>query len=93
MPLFRTVRSGPFRLALLFAAIFAIGSILLVVVVEKAVASYAEQVTSDTLRTEVARLASIDRRAGTVGVIAAIREREAARQQAFQYLRGYLKGF
>lgn len=86
MPLFRTVRSGPFRLALLFAAIFAIGSILLVVVVEKAVASYAEQVTSDTLRTEVARLASIDRRAGTVGVIAAIREREAARQQAFQYL-------
>jgi signal transduction histidine kinase len=86
MPLFRTVRSGPFRLALLFAAIFAIGSILLVVVVEKAVASYAEQVTSDTLTAEVTRLATIDRQAGTAGVVAAIRERATARQQAFQYL-------
>jgi len=86
MPLFRTVRSGPFRLALLFAAIFAIGSILLVVVVEKAVASYAEQVTSDTLTAEATRLAAIDRRAGTAGVVAAIRESESARQQAFQYL-------
>lgn len=86
MRLFKTVRSGPFRLALLFAAIFAVGSILLVVVVEKAVESYAQQVTSDTLTTEVARLAAIDRRVGQAGVVASIHERAAARQQAFRYL-------
>ena len=86
MPLFRTIRSGPFRLALLFAAIFAVGSIVLVVVVETAVAAYAQQVTSDALTNEAARLATIDRRVGTGGVAAAIRDRAASRQRPFRYL-------
>ena len=86
MPLFRTIRSGPFRLALLFAAIFAVGSILLVIAVETAVASYAQQVTSDTLTTEAGRLAVIARKTGSVGVANAIRERATSRQPAFRYL-------
>lgn len=86
MPLFRTIRSGPFRLALLFAAIFAVGSIVLVLAIETAVAAYAQQVTSDALTNEAARLAAIDRRVGTVGVAIAIRDRSAPRQLAFRYL-------
>jgi signal transduction histidine kinase len=80
MQLFRTIRSGPFRLALLFAAIFAIGSIALVIAVETAVASYSQQVTSDTLTTEAGRLAIIARRSGTRGVAI------ASHQRAFRYL-------
>ncbi|UVO53758.1 ATP-binding protein [Sphingomonas sp. SUN039] len=86
MPVFRTIRSGPFRLALLFAAIFAVGSILLVVAVETSVASYAQQVTSDTLTTEAGRLAAIARRSGASGVASAIRDRDASHQRAFRYL-------
>jgi signal transduction histidine kinase len=86
MPVFRTIRSGPFRLALLFAAIFAVGSILLVIAVETAVASYAQQVTADTLTTEAGRLAVIARKTGTVGVANAIRERATSPQAAFRYL-------
>jgi signal transduction histidine kinase len=86
MPLFRTIRSGPFRLALLFAAIFAVGSIALVIAVETAVASYAQQVTSDTLTSEAGRLAIIARRSGTRGVAIALRDRAASQQHAFRYL-------
>ena len=86
MPLLRTLRSGPFRLALMFAAIFAIGSILLVVAVEATVSSYSQQVTSDTLMTEAGRLAAIDRRSGLSGLASAIRDRAASREPAFRYL-------
>ena len=86
MQLFRTIRSGPFRLALLFAAIFAIGSIALVIAVETAVASYSQQVTSDTLTTEAGRLAIIARRSGPRGVAIAILDRAASHQRAFRYL-------
>ena len=86
MLLYRTIRSGPFRLALLFAAIFAVGSIVLVVAVEAAVAAYAQQVTSNALTNEAARLAAIDRRAGMAGVVSAIRDRAGSRQRAFRYL-------
>ena len=86
MLLYRTIRSGPFRLALLFAAIFAVGSIVLVVAVEAAVAAYAQQVTSDALTNEAARLAAIDRRAGMAGVVGAIRDRAGSRQRTFRYL-------
>lgn len=86
MPLFRTIRSGPFRLALLFAAIFAIGSIVLVVVIETAVANYAQQVTSDTLTTEAARLVALGRRHGPKAIVDAIGERAKLRQRPFVYL-------
>ena len=86
MPLLRTLRSGPFRLALLFAAIFAVGSIVVVVVVETAVTAYSQRVTADTLTTEAARLANIDRRTGIGSVVTAIGERAASRQRPFRYL-------
>lgn len=86
MPSLKTIRSGPLRLALLFAAIFAIGSIMLVIVVETAVAGYARQVTADTLTTEGLRLVGIARHRGRNAVVAAIYERERQRQRSFLYL-------
>jgi signal transduction histidine kinase len=86
MPVFRALRSGPFRLALIFAAIFAVGSILLVVGVEVAVNRYAQQVTTDTLTTESARLVAVDHRHGRRAVIDAIRDRARLRQRPFLYL-------
>ena len=55
-------RSAAFRLALFFAALFAVGAITLVVVVDVAVSRYAEHVTTDTLMTEATRLRGEDRR-------------------------------
>lgn len=66
-------RSGAFRLALFFAAVFAVGGIALVVAVDAAVSRYAEQVTTDTLVTEATRLQSEDRREGRRAVVDVIR--------------------
>lgn len=66
------IRSGAFRLALFFAAIFAVGAVALVIVVDVAVTRYAEQATDDTLATEVARLQGQDRREGRRAVVEAI---------------------
>jgi hypothetical protein len=66
-------RSGAFRLALFFAAVFAVGAIALVVAVDVAVSRYAEQVTTDTLVTEATRLQSEDRREGRRAVVDVIR--------------------
>lgn len=64
-----TLRSGAFRLALFFAAVFAVGAIALVMIVDVAVSRYAEQVTTDTLVTEAARLKSEDCQAGRLAVL------------------------
>jgi hypothetical protein len=64
MPVFSTLRSGAFRLALFFAALFAVGAVALVITVDVAVSRYAEQVTTDTLVTEATRLQGEDRREG-----------------------------
>lgn len=85
MPLFRTIRSGPFRLALLFAAIFAVGSIVLVVVVETGVSRYAQQITADTLTAEAVRLVAMDKKHGRKAVTDAINEREKLRQRPLLY--------
>lgn len=66
-------RSAAFRLALFFAALFAVGAITLVVVVDVAVSRYAEHVTTDTLMTEATRLRGEDRREGRRAVVDAIR--------------------
>ncbi len=68
-----TFRSGAFRLALFFAAVFAVGAITLILAVDVAVSSYAQQVTTDTLMTEATRLQSEARREGRRAVIDAIR--------------------
>jgi signal transduction histidine kinase len=77
--------SAAFRLALFFAALFAVGAITLVFVVDVAVSRYAEQVTTDTLVTEATRLQSEDRREGRRAVVDAI---SAAKGDAheFRYL-------
>lgn len=85
MRLFRTIRSGPFRLALLFAAIFAVGSIVLIVVVETGVSRYAQQITADTLMAEAVRLVAIDQKHGRRAVTNAINEREKLRRQPILY--------
>lgn len=66
------LRSGAFRLALFFAAVFAVGAIALVVAVDVAVSRYAAQVTTDTLVTEATRLQAEDRREGRNAVVEAI---------------------
>lgn len=71
--MFSTVRSGAFRLALFFAAVFAVGAVALVVAVDVAVSRYAEQVTTDTLVTEANRLQGEDRNEGRRAVVEAIR--------------------
>lgn len=68
-----TLRSGAFRLALFFAAVFAVGAVVLVIAVDVAVSRYAVQVTTDTLVTEATRLQSEDRREGRRAVVEAIR--------------------
>jgi signal transduction histidine kinase len=65
-------RSGAFRLALFFAAVFAVGAIALVIAVDIAASRYADQVTIDTLVTEATRLQGEDRREGRSAVVAAI---------------------
>ena len=67
-----TLRSGAFRLALFFAALFAVGAVALVVTVDIAVSHYAEQVTNDTLMTEATRLQGEDQREGRIAVAEAI---------------------
>ena len=67
-----TLRSGAFSLALFFAALFAVGAVVLVISVNIAVSRYAEQVTTDTLVTEATRLQGEDRREGRRAVVEAI---------------------
>ena len=69
----KTFRSGAFRLSLFFAAVFATGAVALVIVVDVAVSRYAQQVTTDTLMTEAARMQGEDRREGRHAIIDEIR--------------------
>lgn len=70
--MFSTLHSGAFRLALFFAAVFAVGAVILVITVDVAVSQYAQQVTTDTLVTEATRLQAADRREGRRAVVEAI---------------------
>ncbi len=79
-------RSGAFRLGLLYAGVFAVGSIVLVVAVERAVNQYAIRVTTDTLLTESARLSAVDRTYGRSALVEAIRTPTRMRRRQFQYL-------
>ena len=83
--MFSTLRSGAFRLALFFAALFAVGAVALVVTVDIAVSRYAEQVTTDTLVTEAARLQGEDEREGRIAVAEAIRSAKGDARE-FQYV-------
>jgi signal transduction histidine kinase len=79
--------SGAFRFAFLLAAVFAIGSALLLAVVQRQVGRYAVEATSATLRSEAAILTGEYRSMGLPGLIDAMnRHQQAAGEPQFRYL-------
>ena len=81
------LRSGAFRFAILIAAIFAIGTSVLLVQVERSVSRYATEVASDSVAAELAVLQGEDRTAGRAQLIRSITLREqAVREHQIRYL-------
>ena len=87
MPKNSPFRSGAFRFALMLAAVFALGAMALLFVVEQSVNRYAYEVAHDTITAEVGVLADEGRSAGLAGMIRSIARREnAAREHQLRYL-------
>ncbi len=87
MRLTSVFESGAFRFALLLATVFAIGSLLLLVVVERSVSDYALEATAGSLRGEVSVLASEQRHSGRTQLLAEIaRHARAQAESPFHYL-------
>jgi signal transduction histidine kinase len=86
-----TLRSGAFRLALFFAAVFAFGAVALVIAVDVAVSRYADQVTTDTVVAEATRLQAEDRREGHRAVAEDIRSAQRDARE-FRYSLSDLAG-
>lgn len=87
MKLPASFNSGAFRFALLIASIFAIGSILLVVVVERAMRAYAAEATVIGLQAETAILAGEAASGGRAELVATIGHRGTLGfEQPFRYL-------
>ena len=81
------LRSGAFRFAILIAAIFAIGTVVLLFQVERSVDGYATEVADDTISAEVAVLRDEDRTVGRAQMIQSIMRREhAVREHQLRYL-------
>ena len=81
------LRSGAFRFAILIAAIFAIGTGVLLAQVEQSVNRYATEVASDSVAAELAVLQGEDRTAGRSELIRSITLREqAVREHQIRYL-------
>ena len=81
------LRSGAFRFALMMAAIFAVGAIALLFMVEQSVSRYASEVTNDSIVAEVAVLREESRAVGTADTIRSVVRREnAAREHQLRYL-------
>lgn len=81
------LRSGAFRFAILIAAIFATGTGVLLVEVERSVNRYATEVASDSVAAELAVLQGEDRTAGRAELIRSITLREqAVREHQIRYL-------
>ena len=81
------LRSGAFRFAILIAAIFAIGTGVLLAQVERSVNRYATEVASDSVAAELAVLQGEDRTAGRAELIRSITLRErAVREHQIRYL-------
>lgn len=79
--------SGAFRFALLIAGLFALGSMVLLIVVEHSIRSYAAEATVAGLRSEMSVLTEDDPEAGTGELIDTINHRQKSRyEQPFQYL-------
>lgn len=83
----RVLRSGAFRFALLFASVFALASMLLLVIVERSITNYALAATAGSLEREARVLRSDDRSAGRAELLRAIgRRNRAGDDQPFRYL-------
>ncbi len=83
----RILRSAAFRLAIVFAAVFAGGAIMLVVLFDAAVRSYAEQSTQKALRDETSLLLSEAQIEGPDDLKQLLTRRQAdASGGAFRYL-------
>lgn len=80
-------RSGAFRFALLVAAIFALGTVALLVMVEHTVSQYAAEVAHDSVTTEVSVLLDEDRLSGRAQTIQSVVLREnAVREHQLRFL-------
>ena len=79
--------SGAFRFALLIAGLFAVGSLVLVVVVERSIRAYAAEATAVGLKSETSMLTEDWPDGGRGELVDAVRRRERAGfEQPFQYL-------
>ena len=87
MPRLSPLRSGAFRFALLIAAVFAVGTVALILMAERAVSGYATEVASDSISEEVAVLREEGRTTGTAQTIQSVVRREkGAREHQLRYL-------
>lgn len=86
-PLRRSVlKSGTFRFALLFAAIFAVGSLLVLITVQQQIESYATAATEGSLRNEARILAAEYDALGITGLADAIaRHSHTGKDPQFRY--------
>jgi hypothetical protein len=87
MPRTSPFRSGAFRFVLLVAAIFALGTLALLVMVERTVSQYAAEVAHDSITTEVSILLDEDRLSGRAQAIQSVTRREnAVREHQLRFL-------
>ncbi len=83
----RSFNSGAFRFALLIAALFAVGSILILFVVERSIRTYASEATATGLRSETAVLVRELPDGGEMELIDTITRRQGTvTEQPFRYL-------
>ena len=81
------LRSGAFRFALMMAAVFAVGALVLLLTVEASVTRYATEVARDAVSSEAAVLQSEDLSATRSQMIVSVARREAAaREHQLRYL-------
>lgn len=79
--------SGAFRFALMIAALFALGSVALLFVVERTIRSYADEATAIGLKSELGTLAHALPDRGMAGLVDTISHRQSTDyEQPFQYL-------
>lgn len=87
MPPSKVLRSGAFRLALVFAAVFAVGAFALIAAFNGAVSSYADRTTQEALQAETALLKQQGAALGQAGLVTLIKRREqTARAEHYRYL-------
>lgn len=81
------LRSGAFRFALMVAAVFALGTVAVAIMVEHAVSNYASEAATDSVSAEVAVLkdeASVSVRSQTIKSV--VRRENAVREHQLRYL-------